>query len=655
MTKTVKVFLALLICFASCDQKKTDSTPGLRHRLSNLIVQADREDLSPQKKLQFALAADSIATGINDRKSQIACARIIGSIHVDLGNLSLAKTYFQRTFELATALNNPKDAGDALNNLGIIYFNQSEYDSAIKYYTLSNEIATKLHDQVSFAQGLTNIGMVYKNQGNFQKAFQIGVEAARIFDSCNAQSDLAYTYTTLGNILKELGRYDDDVDYQQKALKIFEGKRDSIGIGVVSNNIANAYLLKKNYQRALTNYLNALDIKGKFGQQRTTGNILDNIGQVYFEIHDYSKAEDYYKKALKLKAEGGDKNGVLETSNRLSKLLIKTNDLENAKSIALQTQNMLPKEGFLMQRLDNALVFAELYEKEHKFDLSSIYASESLLLKDSLLEMSAGIAKVQLAYATAQKDKELLLKTQLQKIQSLEIRNQRNFIMTLIIVLLSLILMIFFLFKAYMKIREANNKIEILMNELNHRVKNNLQLVSDMMNLQMKRTRDMRLVPLLQANINRVESMNIIHTLLYQRGFNGNIAMKGFLNTLISNIVIQNPFRIHELSLKLEDKTLDISRAIPVGLIINELITNCFKYFKCVNKKLNLEIIFIEENGSYTIEISDNGGHWNIKEAKNRQNGLGLLLVESLAKQLNGSWNHFSNDNGSIHIINFKC
>ena len=659
MSLKLKILLLfVLVCFGGCKKESRLDHAQSKESITALIKNADNANLSLKERLDVAMKADSLSLLIDDKTEHLQSQKLIGTLYLKSGDLNLAFTYFERTVGLAKSLSDYETEGAAFNNLGIICNERSSYDSALQFYENANKIFRNKGYMSRLAQGLVNVGIVYKNQSNFDEAFKITLDAAKVFDSLNEKKDLAAAYTTLGNTLKNLNRLNEALGYHQLALQLRNAEKDSTGIPATLHNIANIYRIQGEYQKALVYYQSALAIKGKQGLSKTTGATVDNIGEVYFDLQEYDKAEYYFKKALNLRETNQDRDGVLTTSNKLTKLYLAKNEVENAKSIALKTLNSAPQRGFLQPRLDNALMLTEIYLQLKQYEAAAKYANLSLTLKDSLFnsEMGKTVSQLDIKYKTQQKEKELRLSKQLQAAQFNQIHVQQKFIALLTISILILSYLMFLLYRSNKAIKHANQKVEILMHELNHRVKNNLQIVSDMLHLQLDITTDEHQTTLMQSSINRVESMNIIHSLLYKEGFSGTIDMQNFAKALISNLAhtYQEKSYIFEISINIQNFICDIDKAIPLGLIINELITNIYKYAKPIREKTTLKIEITEENKKCKLKIIDNCKDWNIYEFQAKKSGLGLFLIETLINQINGNWVQISNEEGSAFYIEFN-
>ncbi|APZ46002.1 hypothetical protein BW723_06705 [Polaribacter reichenbachii] len=195
---------------------------------------------------------------------------------------------------------------------------------------------------------------------------------------------------------------------------------------------------------------------------------------------------------------------------------------------------------------------------------------------------------------------------------------------------------------------------ELLVKEVHHRVKNNFQIVSSLLELQTKGIEDERALELANEGQNRVKSMALIHQKLYQNE-SGLIDFDEYIRVLIKELSSMYASKTNvETLISSKNVMFDVDTAIPLGLIINEIITNSYKYaFKSDKKNSLLISLEKEENKDYKLIIEDNGPGLstdiNVKKAKS----LGLRLVNRLVKQLHGTLKQ-TNSKGAKFEIYFK-
>ena len=196
---------------------------------------------------------------------------------------------------------------------------------------------------------------------------------------------------------------------------------------------------------------------------------------------------------------------------------------------------------------------------------------------------------------------------------------------------------------------------EILLKEVHHRVKNNLQIVISLLDLQVASIKDSKNKEVLAQSKARVYSMSLIHQKLYQSDNLAHVNMKNYLEELFA--FVQNSYQstiqkaTHTLTI--DNKELSLTQAVPLGLIVNELVTNSFKYGlqDGVLNKINMSLLFNEEE--LILKISDSGHGFD--ETKNKQHiktSLGLFLVKSLTKQLRGTVSRYTKEGLFVTQLN---
>ncbi|MBD2527999.1 hypothetical protein H6G86_38050 [Nostoc sp. FACHB-133] len=179
----------------------------------------------------------------------------------------------------------------------------------------------------------------------------------------------------------------------------------------------------------------------------------------------------------------------------------------------------------------------------------------------------------------------------------------------------------------------------LLLKEIHHRVKNNLGIVSSLLQMQCRRTQDPVVTAILRDSQNRIASIALVHEKLYRSEDLADIDFAQYIPDLTTHLFDSynvNSRQIH-LNIQVDNASLDIETAIPCGLIINELVSNALKYAFVGNIRGEIEVKFYQESESIlTLIIRDNGiglpENFDSKKAKT----LGITLVQGLVKQLRG-------------------
>lgn len=196
---------------------------------------------------------------------------------------------------------------------------------------------------------------------------------------------------------------------------------------------------------------------------------------------------------------------------------------------------------------------------------------------------------------------------------------------------------------------------EMLIKELHHRVKNNMQVISSMLNLQAHSITDNHLKSIFTDSQQRIKSMATVHDLLYQSANLNTIDFKNYLENLVNGVV--NTFKYPEQKIQIKIKTdnieFSLEKAIPLGLLINELTTNTVKHGFCVTTKGEISIELYTDNYSKHVLIYKDNGK-GFESAKNiQEQNFGMELLENLVEQLEGKIYRKSDKRGTIYKLTF--
>lgn len=202
-------------------------------------------------------------------------------------------------------------------------------------------------------------------------------------------------------------------------------------------------------------------------------------------------------------------------------------------------------------------------------------------------------------------------------------------------------------------IKKMLKEKEILLAEVFHRVKNNMNIVTSLLNLKKEISDSREVKDALEDCRNRVFSMALVHQTIFNNNSIVELNFKAYIESLtneIKNSLGSN--RSVDIHLDADVVMLDLSTAIPCGLILNELITNSFKYAIDGDKMLKINIKMRFQNNLVELEVKDNGKglpeNW-----KQNIHSLGMELINSLCEQIDGTY-QFKNDNGLVFNLSFK-
>jgi len=194
---------------------------------------------------------------------------------------------------------------------------------------------------------------------------------------------------------------------------------------------------------------------------------------------------------------------------------------------------------------------------------------------------------------------------------------------------------------------------EVLLSEIHHRVKNNLQIISSLLSLQSHGTDDPSCRAILSESQDRIRSMALIHEQLYRSGDFSSIDFSSYASRLLKNLRRSYvPEKDIELSLETESVKLSLETSIPLGLILSELVTNALKHAFKGRDNGSITVKFKRDDDYCVLEVIDDGVGFREDELRNSPS-LGFKLVEILTEQLDGSLK-YSGENGGLFRIRFR-
>lgn len=208
---------------------------------------------------------------------------------------------------------------------------------------------------------------------------------------------------------------------------------------------------------------------------------------------------------------------------------------------------------------------------------------------------------------------------------------------------------------SYMDITKLNNTMrekELLVREIHHRVKNNLQIISSLMNLQSRYVDDEVSLQVLRESENRVKSISMVHEGLYRSNDLSNINFKQYIENMVTQLTISYGLDQTKIGIQMDimDVSLSIDTAVPVGLLITEILTNSIKY-AFPEGEGNICLEFSRLNGYFLLNLQDDGVGFS-KDKLDTSESLGMQLIRSLSEQLDSEVK-IETDNGTRYSFKF--
>lgn len=487
---------------------------------------------------------------------------------------------------------------------------------------------------------LTNLGYVYERRGDLGEAFQYAEKTLELGEKYQDKKAMAMAYSDMSNLFWKQGKFEEGVHFGLKSLELFQerGIKDldyDFTLYVTGNNLMELGLLEE----ALSYFQKSVEIGEKYGFYNNLSDTYIALCELYTLSGELKKAESSGKEALKYAELLENDFMVMRSLLSLGKLNNEEKNFEHAIKY-LQQSIRIAGEDFG----DDYYLSLAFFELSKAFNGNN-QANDALkafkvyhALNKKVFNAAAENTIAEIRTRMEVKDKENTILLQLEKL-----KQQKVFQFFIMVFLSVLVLFLFLLFRLFLRKKEysllmekQNKEKEFLLKEIHHRVKNNLQTISSLLSLQTEQINDPELLDLMSESQRRVESIGLIHQNLYQGENLAAIEMKHYFENL--GLFIIDTFDANRriiLDCPMNPLELDVDRAVPIGLIVNELITNSLKYAFPNNMEGKITISLKEVNSHLHLKVADNGVGFE-KTRKVTGTGFGTQLVKLLTQQMDG-------------------
>lgn len=641
--------------------------PVWEGRSDLLRSQLEREINEKEKGKGYILLAIDIFTR-TDRKADLGDAyRELGAYYNAFSDSELPAKIrcFQQAEDLYRQARDTIAQAGALKDLGD--FHQIEEKDSIALEELYRALA--LYQSVHYPklQGTYDlIGYILYNDGNFNLALKYGLLAVETAEREKSDSaELITIYNRTGLTCYRLLQFQTAAYYFTKSYSIAIANHDTTDARFVSRDIMDTYLRQRK-QRELLSLLS--DCRSIY----MTGNLADRVRYhsysvlAYLLSNDHENARPHARELLHLVSDTTTKVGLLRSLYRaIIPFYLASGQFTDMSKYLPAYEKMCRKQNMMSGLSDDYLWWFKADSALGRYTDAIQHYQLYKEASDSALHEASNkqIAQFQVEYETRKKDQDIALKEkdiQLLTSQGALQRNelsQTRLVKNLTILGMALLSVIIgLLFNMYQLKKQTSDKLgslvrekEWLLKEVHHRVKNNLQMVVSLLNSQTAYLQDDALGAIKDSQ-RRVQAMSLIHQKLYQTEGLATIPMPDYIQALTDYLREScNAQQSIRFNLNIDDIELDVAQAIPVGLILNEAITNSIKY-AFSGQDSGVVAVGMKMAGTHTVllEISDNGSGLPEGFDSRKGNSLGMSLMHGLAKQLEGTLSIRSLD--GLHI-----
>jgi len=551
--------------------------------------------------------------------------QLIGVSYDLENNLDSALFYLNESLLIFEENNQLSDKANVLNDMGAAYHFRGNYSLALRYYLKSANLKRTSGNQKGLGSILNNVGLIYRAQKNYEEAATYYRQSLSIKKEENDIPGIAASYMNLASLFYSLKEYDSSVYYSKLSSELFYKLNNEADKAGSDANLAKALLAKGDLISSEKILYESMGPALKTNCKTCLLTIYETLGSVELKKNNFFKADAFFIKGL---------------------------------SIAEESDHAEARLGFLQKLAETAAIqrnFKKAYNYADSFNKFSmvIFNEES---QRQINEMNAvyknAEQKIQIDSLQLQKAKNEI------SLQKSEKERNLFFLSTLLLLLLGLTVYYAYFLNAKQNklLKEKNKQIEIALNdkeillkEIHHRVKNNLQVVSSLLHLQTAYIKDETALDAVKESRNRVHAMSLIHRKLYQEGNLTGIKLPIYIKDLCQNLL--ESYNLHPdqiiLNTDVDDLMIDVEKLIPIGLVINELLANSMKYAFPSGRKGEINVMVKQVEEDLMLRIQDNGvgipGH--LKYENN--DSFGYIMISGFIKKMKGKLN-VSAENGTI-------
>ena len=440
-------------------------------------------------------------------------------------------------------------------------------------------------------------------------------------------------YRIIGNLYFELGKIDSARKYY------------SIGL-----NLSNQQLQ------------NSSDNTPKNIHQSGRASLMGSLGRCFLAEGDYPKAIQYL--LLDIEQSEDDKLNMIFKMIHLTNAYIANKDVTNAKKFVRRIDQLIKDKEDKRMRLRATEMKSNYFTLIKRLDSALYYTKQYNILKEEqneIIRKNQAILLLSNLEAEDRRKDLVITKAKLEKERSDKKAQQILLWGSVIVIIMAAISLIILTISNTAKskskelIEKKNEENELLLKELHHRVKNNLQVIYSLINLQKRRIDSPALHQSLSMVQNRIKTMSLVHQNLHENENFKEVNLEAYVKTITDYLKLLYLNEVKEIAIQLTvDSSIQIimDRAITIGLLINEIVSNSMKYaFKGRSEGL-ITIDVQKLHNGYQMSISDNGIGFSNELANSKS--LGLYLIENLVKQLQGRYD-LESHHGTTYIIYFNA
>jgi len=604
-----------------------------------------------------------IFSSIENSELQVEILKDIGEHYAESVETDSALIYLNQAISIAEQHDLDTLLAEAYYSKGYAFDFGGDLDAALQYYELSREQYSLLDIPIEIITCMNSKGVAAYFQGDYELALEHYLDALNFADSTKSHHKQADLLNNIGVIYRITNQTDKALETYHQSLAYYQSIGDSTMILMTHQNMGVAYTHQNNLDSSIYHLDKAISFLRPSLDEKELPSLLNAFADAYYLCgQDYKNARKYVDQA----AEIGLKYGNQEYLSKiyLLKSQIESGDGKTSASIDALKKGLKIIEATDRQdiKLDYYQQAAQVYDQSEDESKSLDYMKKYMILYKEVqaTEKVKAIADAQKKYESIEKQKEIERLQYEEQLSSIRVSRQRWLLVLAALSLLILSYLMYRMFRQKEEIQQKNGIIskalaekEVLLKEIHHRVKNNLHFISALLGLQTDHVSDQVALNALQDGQDRVQSMALIHQDLYQHDDLTSVNVKDYFVKLTEGLFDSYNIHTDDISLQLfvADLALDVDTVVPIGLIVNELVSNCLKYAFSSGEKGVISVSLQEIDNRLRLSVSDNGVGVTPDIIDNLGDSLGYKLIQALSSQLNGSYHIDGEHGGTIVTI----
>ncbi|NNE15838.1 MAG: tetratricopeptide repeat protein [Saprospiraceae bacterium] len=553
---------------------------------------------------------------------------------------------------------------DSYSAISLVYENKGDLVNQEAYLQKAIDIDMMHKDSSSLPFNLTNLARIKSNKGNYEESISILFEAVAYLRPVIDKFKYASIYTEISAVFLNMNNLQKSEEYAKLSLEYCE----KLGLKTSKlrpyNALGKIYKRRGNYQQALSYYeISDSIITASKGRKSLKARINLGMASCKMKLNDFSKVDLLLKEVKELLNNLDD--GRLLLNYKSTQAFYKYHsDFRNSLPFILDAQSTAVEMSNLHLQTSMSNLLSEYYYKIGNYKGALDQLKEYNTLKDSLyqIEQSYFVHDLEAQYQKNQQDNQISLLAYENNLKSVQLKQQRFIIYGSLFAVIIFGILLSFIARLLGKVKSQKLVVEkslsekdVLLKEIHHRVKNNLQVISSLLALQSKYISDDTALNALKQGQDRVHSMALIHQDLYEGKNLVGVSTSSYFEHLIDNLFYSYNINEEDVKLKMEveDITLDVDTMIPLGLVLNELVSNAFKHaFKANQTEGEIYIKLTEVKDQLILVVKDNGN--SIKSTDEIDGkSFGFELIKAFSQKLKAQL-QMHVDNGLSIQLNIK-